>query len=98
MRKAFKFSAPLVAIAVMLMTTASSAYGKGPRGLATVSGTVRDHRGLPLSGALIQIIREGAKKVVTEARTAADGSFSAKIPAGRYSLKAVASGFSEVLF
>ncbi|MGZ5483291.1 MAG: carboxypeptidase regulatory-like domain-containing protein [Pyrinomonadaceae bacterium] len=98
MRKAFKFSAPLVAIAVMLMTTASSAYGKGPRGLATVSGTVRDHRGLPLSGALIQIIREGAKKVVTEARTAADGSFSAKIPAGRYSLKAVAAGFSEVLF
>lgn len=98
MRKAFKFSAPLVAIAVMLMTTASSAYGKGPRGLATVSGTVRDHRGLPLSGALIQIIREGAKKVVTEARTAADGSFSAKIPAGRYSLKAVAAGFSDVLF
>lgn len=98
MRKAFKFSAPLVAIAVMLMTFASSAYGKGPRGLATVSGTVRDHRGLPLSGALIQIIREGAKKVVTEARTAADGSFSAKIPAGRYSLKAVAAGFSEVLF
>jgi hypothetical protein len=98
MRKAFKFSAPLVAIAVMLMTIASSAYGKGPRGLATVSGTVRDHRGLPLSGALIQIIREGAKKVVTEARTAADGSFSAKIPAGRYSLKAVAAGFSEVLF
>ena len=98
MRKAFKFSAPLVAIAVMLMTIASSAYGKGPRGLATVSGTVRDHRGLPLSGALIQIIREGAKKVVKEARTAADGSFSAKIPAGRYSLKAVAAGFSEVLF
>lgn len=98
MRKAFKLSAPLMAIAVMLMTTASSAYGKGPRGLATVSGTVRDHRGLPLSGALIQIIREGAKKVVTEARTAADGSFSVKIPAGRYSLKAVAAGFSEVLF
>ena len=98
MRKAFKFSAPLVAVAVMLMTMASSAYGKGPRGLATVSGTVRDHRGLPLSGALIQIIREGATKVVKEARTAADGSFSAKIPAGRYSLKAVAAGFSEVLF
>ena len=98
MRKAFKFSAPLVAVALVLMTFVSSAYGKGPRGLATVSGTVRDNRGLPLSGALIQIIREGAKKVITEARTAADGSFSAKIPAGRYSLKAVASGFSEVLF
>lgn len=98
MRKAFKFSAPLVALAIMLMAVASSAYGKGPRGMATVTGTVRDHRGMPLSGALIQIIREGAKKIITEARTAADGSFSAKIPAGRYSLKAVAAGFSEVLF
>lgn len=98
MRKAFKFSAPLVALAVMLMGFASSAYSKGPRGMATVTGTVRDHRGLPLSGALIQIIREGAKTIVKEARTAADGTFSAKIPAGRYSLKAVAAGFSEVLF
>ena len=97
MRKAFKFSAPLVAIAVMLMTNASSADGKGPRGLATVTGIVRDHRGMPLAGALIQIIREGAK-TVTETRTSADGSFSAKIPAGRYSLKAVAVGFSDVLF
>src|SRR6185369_7875133 len=33
-----------------------------------------------------------------ETRTAADGSFSTKIPAGRYSLKAIANGFSEVLF
>lgn len=98
MRKAFRFSAPLVALAVLLMGIVSSVHGKSPRGLATVSGTVRDHRGMPLSGALIQIIREGAKKVVKEARTAADGSFSAKIPAGRYSLKAVALGFSEVLF
>lgn len=98
MRKAFKFSAPLVALAVMLMGFASSTYGKGPRGLATVTGTVRDHRGAPLPGAVIQIIREGAKKIVKEARTAADGSFSARIPAGRYSLKAVAAGFSEVLF
>lgn len=98
MRKAFRFSAPLVAIAVMVTTFAASAYGKGPRGLATVTGTVRDHRGMPLAGALIQMIREGANKIVKETRTAADGSFTAKIPAGRYSLKAVAAGFSEVLF
>ena len=98
MTKAFRFSAPLVAVALLLMTGASTAYGKGTRGLATVTGTVRDHRGMPLAGALIQIIGEGAKKVVKEARTAADGNFSAKIPAGRYSLKAVATGFSEVLF
>ncbi|HSU88122.1 MAG TPA: carboxypeptidase-like regulatory domain-containing protein, partial [Terriglobia bacterium] len=43
-------------------------------------------------------IREGAKRAIKETYTAADGSFSAKIPAGRYSLRAIAQGFSEVLF
>ncbi|HEY6045025.1 MAG TPA: TonB-dependent receptor [Pyrinomonadaceae bacterium] len=98
MKKFFRFSAPLVALAVMLTTFANSTYGKGTRGLATITGTVRDNRGLPLAGALIQLIREGANKVVRETRTAADGSFSTRIPAGRYSLKAIANGFSEVLF
>jgi Carboxypeptidase regulatory-like domain len=98
MKKIFRFSTPLVAMAVILTSIASSAYGKGTRGLATVTGTVRDNRGLPLAGALIQIVREGANKIVKEARTASDGSFSAKIPAGKYSLKAIATGFGEVLF
>ena len=53
MKKIFRFSAPLVALAVILTTIASSAYGKGTRGLATVTGTVRDNRGMPLAGALI---------------------------------------------
>ena len=98
MKKIFRFSTPLVALAVILTTICASAYGKGTRGLATVTGTVRDNRGLPLAGALIQMIREGANKIVKETRTSADGSFSAKIPAGKYSLKAIATGFSEVLF
>ena len=98
MKKLFRFSAPLVALAVMVTSFAASTYGKGPRGLATISGTVRDNRGLPLAGALVQLIREGANKLVRETRTAADGSFSTKIPPGRYSLKAIANGFSEVLF
>jgi hypothetical protein len=98
MRKLFRFSAPLVALAVIATTLATSAHGKGTRGLATITGTVRDNRGMPLAGALIQLIREGANKLVRETRTAADGSFSTKIPAGRYSLKAIANGFSEVLF
>src|SRR5712692_4313887 len=98
MRKLFRFSAPLVALAVLLAMTAAPAFGKGARGLATITGTVRDNRGLPLAGALIQLIREGASQFVRQTRTAADGSFSARIPAGRYSLKAIAAGFSEVLF
>lgn len=87
-----------IGLAFILATSAAPSMGKGTRGLATISGTVRDNKGAPLAGALIQLIREGAKQLVKETRTAADGSFSAKIPAGRYSLKAIAAGFSEVLF
>jgi hypothetical protein len=97
MKKIFRFSAPLVALAVIATTFAATVYGKGTRGLGTITGTVRDNHGLPLAGAVIQLIRQG-NKVVKETYSAADGSFSAKIPAGRYSLKAMANGFSEVLF
>jgi hypothetical protein len=97
MKTAFRFSTPLVVLAVVLSITAST-QGKGVRGLATITGTVRDDKGLPLAGAVIQLIREGANQLVRQTRTAGDGSFSARIPAGRYSLKAMAEGFSEVLF
>jgi hypothetical protein len=84
-------------LAVVLSMTAA-VQGKGARGLATITGTVRDNKGMPLGGAVIQLIREGANQLVRQTRSAADGSFSARIPAGRYSLKAMAEGFSEVLF
>jgi hypothetical protein len=97
MKTVFRFSTPLVVLAVVLSMTAST-QGKGVRGLATITGTVRDNNGLPLAGAVIQLIREGANQLVKQTHTSADGSFSARIPAGRYSLKAIADGFSEVLF
>jgi hypothetical protein len=97
MKTIFRFSTPMLALAVALSMTAP-AQSKGVRGLATISGTVRDNKGLPLAGAVIQLIREGANQLVKQTRTAADGSFSARIPAGRYSLKAIADGFGEVLF
>ncbi len=98
MRQIFRFTAALVALAVLVGMTFTSVQGKGARGLATITGTVRDNKGMPLAGAVIQLIREGANQVVKQTQTAADGSFSAKIPAGRYSLRAIAAGFSEVLF
>src|SRR5882672_2204815 len=97
MKTIFRFSTPLVALAIVLSMTASTP-AKGVRGLATITGTVRDNKGLPLAGAVIQLIREGANQLVRQTRTAADGTFSARIPAGRYSLKAMADGFGEVLF
>ncbi|MDX6446416.1 MAG: hypothetical protein QOH71_3490 [Blastocatellia bacterium] len=97
MKTVFRFSTPLVVLAVVLSMTVS-AQGKGVRGLATITGTVRDNNGLPLAGAVIQLIREGANQLVKQTYTAADGSFTAKIPAGKYSLKAMAEGFGDVLF
>src|SRR4051794_744735 len=87
-----------LAIVVAAVSAVSATPPRGNRGLATVTGTVRDNKGMPLAGALVQLIRAGAKQVIKQTYTAADGSFSAKIPAGKYSLKAIASGFSEVLF
>src|SRR5439155_462858 len=93
-----KYCAFAMVIAVALTANALPAMGKGTRGLATITGTVRDNKGAPLVGALVQLIREGAKQIIKQTYTAADGSFSARIPAGRYSLKAMAAGCSEVLF
>ena len=98
MKKLFGFTLPVIALAFSLTTSATPAAAKTPRGLATITGTVRDNKGLPLAGAVIQLIRESANQVAKETRTAADGNFLLRIPAGRYSLKAVAEGFSEVLF
>jgi hypothetical protein len=98
MRAFFKFNSPLVVAAFVLALCAPAMAKTPPRGLATISGTVRDNKGAPLAGALIELIREGANQIVRQTRSAADGSFSARIPAGRYSLRAIATGFSEVLF
>src|SRR2546423_13087903 len=84
-----KYCAFAMVIAVALTANALPALGKGTRGLATISGSVRDNKGAPLAGAPVQLIREGAKKIVKQTYTAADGSFSAKIPAGRYLLKTI---------
>src|ERR1700681_4846520 len=97
MKAIFRFSTPLVILAVVLSMSAPI-HGKGARGLATITGSVRDNKGMPLAGAVIQLIREGANQLVKQTYSAADGSFAARIPAGRYSLKAMAEGFSEVLF
>jgi len=76
----------------------SQADAKPARTLGTIAGSVRDQRGLPVAGVLISLIREGAGSVTKQTRSTADGSFSARIVPGVYSLKAVAAGFNEVLF
>ena len=93
-----KLCALAMVLAFAVASYAAPTGSRGGRGLATITGTVRDNKGTPLAGALIQLIREGARQAIKQTYTATDGSFSAKIPAGRYSLRAIAQGFSEVLF
>src|SRR6185369_4510607 len=61
------------------------------------SGTVRDNRATPLAGALVSLMREGFK-TVKEARTDKQGNFITKVLPGRYGIKAIANGFTEVVF
>jgi hypothetical protein len=95
MRRAFGFSLSLLALVSLLSVDTLAASSK--KSLATITGTVRDHRGNPLAGAFVSLMREGAK-AVKEARTDKEGNFIAKILPGRYGIKAFAEGFSEVAY
>lgn len=95
MRRAFGFSLSLIAL-VSFITSDALAAGSN-KSLATISGTVRDNRGNPLAGALVSFVREGFK-TVKEARTDKQGNFITKLLPGRYGIKAIANGFSEVVF
>ena len=95
MRRAFGFSLSLLALVSLLSIDTLAASSK--KSLATITGTVHDHRGNPLAGALVSLMREGAR-AVKEARTDKEGNFIAKVLPGRYGIKAMANGFSEVAF
>ena len=95
MRRAFGFSLSLIAV-VSFITSDALAAGSN-KSLATISGTVRDNRGNPLAGALVSLMREGFK-TVKEARTDKQGNFITKVLPGRYGIRAIANGFTEVVF
>ena len=94
MRRAFAFSLSLLAL---LSLSGDALAASSKKSLATITGSVRDNRGNPLSGALVSVVREGVQ-TVKEARTDKKGNFVAKVSPGRYGIKAIAVGFSEVAF
>lgn len=103
MRNAWHVSLTLLALAVLCNASVGPVYGRGAgvgggRALGTITGSVRDSKGNPLAGAVISLLKEGASAVVKETRSAADGSFSARVAPGRYSVRAIAAGFNEMLF
>src|SRR5215203_3173113 len=95
MRRGLGFSLSLLALLSLVCGNALAASSK--KSLATITGTVRDNKGNPLAGALVSLVREGVK-TVKEARTDQRGNFIAKVLPGRYGIKAIANGFSEVVF
>ena len=96
MRKALRMSLMLLALAVVCGAGAPQVVATGR--IATVSGSVRDSKGQPIAGAIISLIKDGADEIIKQVKSAADGSFIARIAPGRYSLRAIADGFSAVLF
>ncbi|HEX8652603.1 MAG TPA: TonB-dependent receptor [Pyrinomonadaceae bacterium] len=99
MRKALRVNLALVVLATLCVATAQTVLGSGGgRGLATITGSVHDSKGKPLAGAAVSLLRGGANEVIKQVRSAGDGTFTARINPGRYSLRATASGFNEALF
>jgi Carboxypeptidase regulatory-like domain len=87
----------LVVFSAVLSFGASPALA-GKAAFATITGSVKDNAGNPLSGALISLIKDGATGVIKYTRTGSDGRFSAKILPGRYAIRAIADGFNAVAF
>jgi hypothetical protein len=94
-RRIFGLALTLVTLAVCFETPAATA---GKTNLATITGAVLDNKGNPVSGAVISLLREGASRVIKETRSDGAGRFSARIAPGRYGIRAIATGFNEVVF
>ena len=78
-------------------TAASGGAGRASS-LGTISGAVLDARGNPVSGALVRVLRDGFNEVVKETKSAADGTFAARVTPGRYLIRALADGFTPATF
>jgi len=100
MKKALHAGLTLLVLLTLSALSANSslAASGGSRSLGTVTGTVKDNKGNPVAGAIVSLLRDGAKEIAKQTRTATDGSFSAKVTPGRYSVQAIAEGFNVALF
>ena len=97
MKRALSLGLSWIAL-VSITASLSQAAPPPSKSLGTVTGSVRDHKGNPLAGALVSLLREGAKQVTKEAFTDEKGNFIAKVLPGKYGIRAIAQGFNEVVF
>ncbi len=95
--KIFNLLAIVLAAASVGYATSSPSTGAAVQNSAnfgTIKGIVRDDGGNPIADATVAIFK--ASKVLKQVRSAADGSFIAKILPGTYTIFAVAQGFNPV--
>ncbi|MDQ4123965.1 MAG: carboxypeptidase-like regulatory domain-containing protein [Acidobacteriota bacterium] len=76
-------------------TTGGEPKSNATAALGTIRGSVRDDKGAPIAGAIIALWRDGMASV-RQITSRPDGSFIARVLPGRYSLTAMAEGFSVV--
>lgn len=62
--------------------------------LGVIKGVVRDSAGNPIADAFVAIFYVGTSKILKQVRSAADGSFLAKVLPGTYTVLAVAQGYN----
>lgn len=63
-------------------------------GLATIRGSVHDETGSPIADATVAIFKVGTSTLLKQVKSAANGSFIARIIPGTYTVLAVAQGFN----
>jgi hypothetical protein len=90
------FTAAGVGLVAPSNTNAAGAGFANSSGLAVIRGVVREEGGSPIVGATVAVFRLGTSQLLKQVKSAADGSFVAKILPGRYTVLAVAEGFNPV--
>jgi hypothetical protein len=88
--------AALFAPFTLASETASEVAFEKKAELGIIKGIVRDDAGNPIADATVAIFRAGTSKLLKQVRSAANGSFLAKILPGTYTVLAVAQGFNPV--
>src|SRR5215203_4790295 len=66
--------------------------------LGVIKGTVRDESGNPIADAYVSFFKVGTSELLKQVRSAANGSFLARVLPGTYKVLAVAQGYNPVTY
>ena len=97
--KTGQFKLYAVVVALLFGAAAMNAHAETREangGFGTIKGKVLDKAGIPIKDATVAIFRSGTSSLLKQVRSAADGTYVAKIVPGKYSVLAVAEGFNPV--